>query len=187
MIEINVGVSNRHVHLNREVVDILFGKGFELTVRNVLSQKGDFASNETVSLKSDKNIIEEVRVVGPIRNYTQVELAKSDADYLGLNPPVRDSGDLDNSEEITLIGPKGEVKLKNVCIIACNHIHASNDELPMYKSGDVVSVKTKDGVVIDNVHIKKQDNFSLEMHIDKDNSSKYNLVDGDKVILEESD
>lgn len=187
MVEINVAVSNRHVHLSRDVLDILFGKGVELTVRNWLSQKDDFASNETVSLKSAKGIIEEVRVVGPVRDYTQVELAKSDADYLGLNPPVRDSGDLDNSEEITLIGPKGDVKLKNVCIIACNHIHASNDELPMYKSGDVVSVKTKAGVVIDNVHIKKHNSFSLEMHIDKDNSAKYNLVDGNKVILEKSD
>lgn len=187
MIEINVAVSNRHVHLTREDVNILFGEGYELSVRNYLSQKEDFASNETVDLKTDKGIIEGVRVVGPVRDYTQVEVAKSDALILGLNPPVRDSGDLDNSEDIILVGPKGEKKIKNGCIIAINHIHANNDELLGYKHNDVVSVKTKDGVVINDVHIKKHDSFSLEMHIDKDNSKLYNLVDGDKVILEESD
>ena len=185
--EINVAVSNRHVHLCQEDLETLFGIGFELTIRNRLSQKSDFAANEVVNLKTDKGIIEEVRIVGPIRKYTQVELAKSDAEILGLNPPIRDSGDLANSETITLIGPKGEKKLENVCIIANNHIHANNDELVNYKHGDVVSVKTKNGTIINDVHIKKHDSFSLEMHIDKDNSSKYNLIDGDKVILEESD
>lgn len=187
MIEINVAVSNRHVHLSRDIVDILFGKDYELTERNRLSQKSDFAANEVVTLKTNKNMIEEVRVVGPIRNYTQVEIAKSDAIFLGLNPPIRDSGDLKNSESITLIGPIGQITLDNVCIIACNHIHANNDELTDYKHNDVVSVKTKDGIIIKNVHIKKHEQFTMEMHIDKDNSSKYNLVDGDKVILEKSD
>ena len=187
MIEIKVAVSNRHVHLTREVVDVLFGNGYELTVRNRLSQKSDFAANETVSLKVKNNIISEVRVVGPIRDYCQVEVSKSDALILGINPPVRDSGDLEGSEDITLIGPKGEKNVKNACIIAVNHIHANNDELIDYKHNDVVSVRTMNGIVIENVHIKKHDSFSLEMHIDKDNSSKYNLVDGDKVILEKSD
>lgn len=187
MIEINVAVSNRHVHLTREVLDILYGKNYELTIRNRLSQKEDYAANETVTLKTNKNIIEEVRIVGPTRNYTQVEISKSDAIFLGLNPPIRDSGDLDNSETITLIGPKGQITLKNICIMAINHIHANNDELPDYNNNDIVNVKTKDGTIIKNVHIKKHNSFTLEMHIDKDNSSKYNLVDGDKVILEKSD
>lgn len=187
MIEINVAVSNRHVHLTRKDVDDLFGVGYELTIRNRLSQKNDFAANEVVTLKSDKNIIEEVRVVGPVREYTQVELSKIDSEFLGLNPPIRDSGDLDNSEEITIIGPKGEKKVKNACIIAVNHIHANNDELKSYKHNDIVSVRKLDGTIINNVHIKKHESFSLEMHVDKYNSLIYNLYDGDKVILEKSD
>ena len=187
MIEINVAVSNRHVHLTRNDIDELFGEGYKLTVRNMLSQKSDFAANEVVSLKTDKNIIRDVRVVGPERDYTQVEVCKADCEFLGLNPPVRDSGDLDNSEEITIIGPKGEKKVKNACIIAVNHIHANNEELKGYNNNDIVSVKKLDGTVIDNVHIKKHKDFSLEMHVDKYNSLVYSLYDGDKVILEKSD
>ena len=187
MIEINVAVSNRHVHLTRKDIDDLFGVGYELTVRNVLSQKSDFAANEVVSLKRGNNIIRDVRIVGPVRDYTQVELCKADCEFLKINPPVRDSGDLNNSEEIIIIGPKGEKKVKNACIIAVNHIHANNEELKGYDNGDIVSVRKLDGTIINNVHIKKHNDYSLEMHIDKYNSLVYSLYDGDKVILEKSD
>lgn len=182
--EIKVAVSNRHVHLTKEDVEILFGKNYQLTKRNELTQTGQFACNETVNLKTNKNIIENVRVVGPIRKYTQVELSKDDSIFLGLNPPIRDSGDLDNSESITIIGPKNEKFIKNCCIIANNHIHANNDDIKEFSNNDIVSIKTKSGQTIDNIHIKKDDSYVLEMHIDTYNSKKYNLVTNDIVTLE---
>ena len=128
--------------------------------------------------------IERVRVLGPTRKYTQVELSKTDSDFLGLNPPVRDSGDLENSENITIINGEKSIYRENSCIIAARHIHANYEELKNYNTNDIVSVKTKDGYVIDNIHIKKDDTYSLELHVDKDEAKKYNLENGDIVILE---
>ena len=182
--EIKVAVSKRHVHLCRNDLATLFGKDYELTKRNDLSQIGQFACNETVSLKTNKNIIENVRVVGPIREYTQVEIDKEDSEFLGLTPPVRDSGDLKKSESITIIGPKGSKFIQNCCIIANNHIHSNNDELKEFSNNDIVSVKTSDGQIIKDVHIKKDDSFVLEMHIDTYNSKIYNLVTNDVVTIE---
>ena len=184
MIEIPVGVSNRHVHLKREDIDILFGSGYVLTKKRDLTQKGEFACNETVTLKNGNNVIERVRIIGPERKYTQVEVCKTDADYLNINPPIRTSGDLENSENITIIGPKGEVNSKNSCIIAERHIHINSELYPDLIDGSVVNLKTKDNLVIDNVHIKKGPLFSIELHIDKDDSKRFNLDNGDIVVLE---
>lgn len=184
MIEIPIGVSNHHVHLTHDVIEKLFGKGYTLTVRRKLTQKDEYACEEVVNLKANGKIIEHVRVLGPERNYNQVELLKSDAMYLGLNPPVRDSGDLANSESITVIGPKGEITLNNSCIIATKHIHINSEDYPLLNTGDIVRVKVRDKFYIENVHIKKKNTYTLEMHIDKDDAVKYNLNNGDKVILE---
>lgn len=184
MIEIPIGVSNHHVHLTHDVIEKLFGKGYTLTVRRNLTQKKEYACEEVVDLKANGKIIEHVRVLGPERNYNQIELLRSDAKYLGLNPPVRDSGDLANSESITVIGPKGEITLNNSCIIATKHIHINSEDYPLLNTGDIVRVKVRDNLYIENVHIKKKDTYKLEMHIDKDDAVKYNLNNGDKVILE---
>ena len=128
---IKVGVSNRHVHLTREDVNILFGEGYELTPRNYLDQPGQFATNETVSLKTDKNIKEYVRIVGPIRSYTQVEVLASDKDYFGINPPVRNSKDLSSSETITIIGPKGKITKDNI-EISVEKVQFEDDEESCY-------------------------------------------------------
>ncbi len=184
MIEINVGVSNRHVHLTKELVDILFGKNYTLTKRRELSQKGQYACEEVVSLKNKDKIIEHVRVLGPVRNYTQVEISKTDANFLELDPPVRDSGDLENSENITIIGPKGEAFCKNSCIIANRHIHINSSTYKELENGSIVKLKVRDGEYMDNVHIKKDKTFTLELHIDKDDAKKFNLENNDKVYLE---
>ena len=131
--EIKVGISNRHVHLTKEDVDILFGRDYKLTPRNYLDQPTQFAAEETVTLKTDKNIKQYVRIVGPTRNYSQVELLEGDKDYFGINPPVRNSGDLDKSESITIIGPKGYVNKKNICIIANRHIHINTRDKNNFK------------------------------------------------------
>lgn len=181
---IPVGISNRHIHLTREDLDILFGKDYELTIRNYIDQPGQYAAEETIILKTDKNIKENVRIVGPIRNYTQVELLEEDKEYFGINPPIRNSGDLDNSETITIIGPKGEITKQNICIIANRHIHINTRDNKCFKEDQIVSVKIND-TIIDNVHIKIADNFALALHINKDDAIKNNIEKGSIAILKE--
>lgn len=111
-----IAVSNRHVHLTKEIYDELFDEA--LSIKRPLNQIGEFASFQTVTLKTEKAEIPNVRVIGPLRKYNQVEISRTDAYTLGLNPPVRQSGDLEDSETITIIGPKGEVTLKDACIQA---------------------------------------------------------------------
>lgn len=184
---IRIGVSNRHVHLKREDLDILFGKDYKLTVRNKLNQPTMFAAEETVTLKTPKNIKEHVRIVGPVRNYTQVELLEEDKEYFGINPPYRDSGDLDNSETITIIGPKSEITKENICIIANRHIHINirDKKNNKYKHGQIVSVLVGNKQ-IDNVHIKKADNYKLEFHINKDDAIKNN-IEGERYCIIKED
>lgn len=180
--KIKVGVSNRHVHLTRKDVDILFGKGYKLTPRNYLDQPGQFASEETVTLKTDKNIKEYVRIVGPERTYTQVEVLESDKEYFGINPPVRNSGDLEDSERITIIGPKGEVTKDNICIIANRHIHINTEDKKDFKEDEIVKVLFEDKI-LENVHIKIANNFALAFHINKDDAIKNGVETGSIVIL----
>ena len=115
--KISVGISNRHVHLTKEDLNILYGNNYELNKKVDINQPGQFASLETVTLKTDKDEIRNVRILGPVRNYTQVEISKTDSIKLGINPPLRDSGDVLNSEVITIIGPCGSVT-KECCILA---------------------------------------------------------------------
>ena len=183
--EIKVGLSNRHVHLTSEDINILFGEGYKLTPRNYLDQPGQFATEETVTLKTDKNIKENVRIVGPARSYTQVEVLESDKEYFGINPPVRNSGDLIDSERITIIGPKGEITKDNICIIANRHIHINTEDKKDFKEDQIVKVQFKDRI-IDNVHIKIADNFALAFHINKDDGIINGIENGSIVILKEN-
>jgi len=182
--EVKVGVSNRHVHLTKEDIDILFGKDYNLTPRNYLDQPGQFATKETVTLKTEKNIKEFVRIVGPTRKYTQVEILSEDKEYFGINPPIRNSGDLKNSEDITIIGPKGELNKKNVCIIANRHIHINTRDKGNFKEDQIVKVELN-GKILDNVHIKIGDSFALSLHINKDDAIKNNIESGAVGIIKE--
>ena len=135
-----IAISNRHVHLSKEIYEKLFDE--PLSMKKPISQIGEFASLQTVTLKGPKGTIEKVRVMGPFRDYNQVEISRSDAYVLGLNPPVRESGDLEDSETITLIGPKGEITLENVCILAERHVHMNEKkaaELKL-KNDDLVKI-----------------------------------------------
>ena len=182
--EVKVGVSNRHVHLTKEDLEILFGENYNLTPRNYLDQPGQFATEETVTLKTDKNIKEYVRIVGPTRNYTQVEILEEDKEYFGINPPVRNSGDLEDSEDIIIIGPKGELHKKNVCIIANRHIHINTRDKDNFKEDQIVKVQIGENV-LDNVHIKIGDNYALSLHINKDDARKNNIEGGAVGIIKE--
>ena len=183
--KITVGVSNRHVHLNEEDYKLLFGD-MPLTKRNDLNQPGMYASNETVSIKGEKRIIENIRVLGPLRSYTQVEVSKTDAYSLGANPPVRNSGDLLGAYPITIIGPNGEIK-RNACIIATRHIHVDkNIRMEHNLEGiDKVSVKIggEKGGIIDNVYLKDSDEAYFELHLDTDDGNAFNLKTGDEVEI----
>lgn len=180
--KVSIGVSNRHVHLTEDHLKILFGESFKLEKRNDLNQPKQYASTSLVTIKTDKDKIENVRVLGPVRNYTQVEISRTDAIKLGINPPVRDSGDLSDSEEITIIGPRGEVKVK-CCIIANRHIHILPNQLELYnlKDKQIVSVKLngEKGGIIDNVHIKCSEEAYFELHLDTDDANAHLVKNGD--------
>lgn len=185
--KIKAAVSNRHVHLKKEDADVLFGENYEFNVLRPLSQTGQFACVETVTIKTDKNKIEKVRILGPVRSYTQVELSKTDSVLLGLNPPVRDSGELDNSEDITIIGPKGEVIAKNSTIIAHRHIHMNESDALNFnvKNNDLVKVKVEGlrGGIFNNVRIKVDPSYVLEMHIDRDEANAFDIKNEDEIEI----
>ena len=183
--KIKVGISNHHVHLSQEALEILFGKGYELTVKNELLQKGQFAANEQVSIGRNGKTLEHIRIVGPVRPYTQVELLEKDNEFFGINAPVRASGDLENSETVVLMGPNGMYVAKSCAIVANRHIHMSAEDLKTFNvnNKDVVIVKTKDGVLMDNVTIKSDDTCVLEYHMNKDEAADLGIENGDEVEI----
>ena len=190
--KVTVGISNRHVHLTKEHLNILFGENYQLENVKNLNQPTQFASNSFVTLKTNKGILEHVRVIGDLRNYTQVEISKTDAYMLGLNPPIRDSGDLENSEAITLVGPKGEISLNQGCIIANRHIHITSKQMELYglqgKEEVNVLVNGPKGGMMFHVYLKVSELSYFEMHIDTDDANAFQLKQGDVVtILEGND
>ncbi|HIU22134.1 MAG TPA: phosphate propanoyltransferase [Candidatus Fimihabitans intestinipullorum] len=185
--KVTVGVSNRHVHLTKSDLETLFGIGHELTKVKDINQPGQFASAEMVTLKTEKNEIKKVRVLGPIRPYTQVEISKTDAFTLGLKPPMRESGDVVGSAPITLIGPNGTIDLKEGCIIATRHIHATKEDAKRLglEGIDKVSVRVggEKGGVMENVSVRVADNSYYEMHIDTDDANAHFISNGDEVEI----
>ena len=183
--KVSVGISNRHVHLSNEDYKILF-KDTMMNIRNKLKQPGQFASTLTVTIQSDKGKIENVRVLGPNRDYTQVEISKTDSYKLGLNPPVRDSGDLDGSSLITIIGPYGKIK-KECCIIANRHIHVDKNIIKEKELSDIKEVKIrisgeKSGI-IEHVSLKETEEAFFELHLDTDDANAFLLNQGDIVEI----
>jgi len=183
--KVPVGVSNRHVHLSEKDLAILFGEGYQLTPMKDLSQTGQYAAEEQVTIVTKKNAIQNVRILGPVRKETQVEISRTDAFALGLKPPVRDSGSLENSAPITIVGPKGSVYIEQGVIIAMRHIHMSPKDAEQFgvKDKDIVSVKTEGerSVIFNNCLVRVRDDFVLEFHIDTDEANAAGLNNGDIV------
>jgi len=182
-----VGVSARHVHLTQEHVEVLFGPGYQLTKKKEL-MGGQFACNEQVTIVGLKlRAIENVRVLGPVRKKSQVEVSATDALRLGVRVPVRESGDTATSAAVALVGPKGAVYLDEGCIIAQRHIHMSpRDAMAAgVHDGDIVSVKAGNdrGAVFNHVKIRVDDSFTLEMHLDTDEANAAQIVTGDTVQI----
>lgn len=185
--KIKVGISNHHVHLINETLKVLFGESYKLEVEHALSQPGEFASTSKVTLEGPKGKLENVRVVGPTRSYNQVEISKTDAIKLGLNPPVRNSGDLIGSSPITIIGPNGQITLNEGCIIATRHIHIPYCDLKKYGLTDkqIVSIKieSEKPSILEKVYIKAMEKANIELHLDTDDANANMLKQGDEVEL----
>jgi putative phosphotransacetylase len=164
------------MHVSRGILDRLFGEGFQLTKLRDLGQPGEFASEQTVTLvgRSTK-AIERVRVLGPLRTYTQVELSGTDAVRLGIDPPVRRSGELVGSESVTVVGPAGSVCLKEGAILATRHVHMTERDAREHgvSDGDRVRIRfTGDrALVLENVLIRVGKNSALELHLDTDDAN----------------
>lgn len=175
--KVSIGVSNRHVHLKEEDLYILFGHGKVLENYRDLKQPGQFACKEVVTIKTEKGSIENVRVLGPVRSYTQVEISKTDAYKLGLNPPVRESGDIIGSAPISIIGPCGRIDLNEGCIIATRHIHITPKQVELYglEGFDTVDVllSGNKGGILHNVSLKVSEQSYFELHLDTDDANAH--------------
>ena len=191
--KIRVGVSNRHIHLSEEDFKFLFGNDAKFNVLKNLSQDGEFVSDLLLTMKTDKHKIENVRVIGPFREKTQVEVSISDSYFLGICPPVRMSGNFDGAVDIVLCNEEKELVLKNACIVAHRHIHMNHEEAKLYNLENGDSVKAfiygDRGGILNNILVKIRDNYHLEMHIDMDEANAFGIKNGDfiEVIKEEND
>ncbi len=185
--KIPIGVSNRHVHVTQEHLEILFGKGYALTKKSDLKQPGQYASNETVTIRGPKGEFNRVRILGPVRSQSQVEISKTDSFRLGIRPPIRESGCLTGTPGLELIGPKGSVMLPEGAIVALRHIHMTPQQAQAMgvKDKDIVEVETfgeRHGVFGD-VLVRVSDKFSLEMHVDVDEANACALSNNDYVMI----
>lgn len=172
-----VEISARHVHLSQEDLEALFGKGYELTVKKELSQPGQYACNERVRVIGTKGEFPAVSILGPVRSATQVELSLTDARSIGVNAPVRESGDVAESGSCKLVGPAGEVELNEGVIAAKRHIHATTADAEKMglTNGEIVSVEipTSNGrnLTFGDVVVRVSDSYALAMHIDTDEAN----------------
>jgi len=170
--QVKVGLSNKHLHLKKEDIDKLFGAGYELTVFKELVQPGQYACEEKVDIVGPKGTLKGVRVLGPARPETQVEMAITDARGIGIKPVVRESGKLAGTPGCKLVGPKGEVELDYGVIVALRHVHLSEDQAKEIgvKDKDIVALKIggERGVIFDNVLIRSGEGHTKEAHLDTD-------------------
>lgn len=182
-----VGVSARHIHLSPAHIDILFGQGYELTMFKDLSQPGQYAAQETVTIVGSKGKIEKVRILGPARSNTQIEVSRTDAFSLGINPPVRESGHIEHTPGLRVIGPKGEIDLEQGVIVAARHIHFHTSDAEKWGIQDKqllrVKVNGERPLIFENVIARVSDNYALDMHIDTDEGNAAGVKTGDLAEL----
>ncbi len=178
-----VAWSNKHVHLSQADSDVLFGKNYQFTPIKALSQPGQFACKETISIMGPKNKSENLRVLGPFRKETQVELAITDCFRLGVNPVVRHSGDIFGTPGGVLIGPAGKVELDKGVIVSARHLHLSDTQAALFglKDGDIVNLKTNGfrKMIFENVLVRAGKDHEMEVHLDIDEINACMLSNGD--------
>ena len=184
---IPVGISNRHVHLAQQDVEALFGKGYTLTPLKPLRQPGQFAAEECVTIVGPKGSLKNVRVLGPTRPITQLEVSRADCFTLGIKAPVRESGQLEKAGDALLVGPKGHVDLHSQVICAWRHIHLSPQDARRLNviNGQKVSVRStgERQLTFDEVVVRVRDDFALEFHIDTEEANAAGLKNGAQVTL----
>lgn len=184
--EIPVGVSNRHIHLSAQHLALLFGEGFELTVMKPLSQPGQFAANETVIVRGPKGE-QKLRILGPTRGESQVEISITDSFLLGVTPVIRMSGEIEGTPGITVVGPKGELQLEKGVIVAKRHVHFSPEEAKEFGVTDKqkIRMRTKGerSLIFDEVIARVSPQYALDFHIDIDEANAAGLKNGDTVEL----
>jgi putative phosphotransacetylase len=182
-----VGISARHIHLTAEDLARLFGHGYELTVKKQLSQPGQFAAEETLDIIGPKGCLKHVRILGPLRSRTQIEVSQSDLRTLGMTAPVRSSGDTDGTPGVTLEGPCGRITTSDGVIIADRHVHLSLHEAEEFhlRDGDYVTVRI-DGVksgTMEHVLVRASEKFRKDFHIDTDDANAFLLKQGQLVEI----
>ncbi len=184
--KVKVGISNRHVHLSKEDFDKLFFDQEFYSVKD-LSQTGEFMSNLKVDIIGPKGKIKGVRVVGPVRSKTQVEISKTDSFKLGVDAPVRLSGDLEDAADMTISFMDRVVNASSSCIIAKRHLHINTNDLDKYnlRNNDVISIRIpgERGGVLNNVVVRSKDTFTLEIHLDTDEANALGVKNGDEVEI----
>ena len=185
--QVPVGISNKHVHVCQADLDVLFGEGHELTPIKDLSQPGQFACDEKVDVVGPKGTLKGVRILGPVRPETQVELAQTDARAIGVNALLRESGKLEGTEGCKLVGPKGEVELAAGCIVAHLHIHLHTDEAAKMGIKDkqvlTVLVHGQKDVVFCDVIARVGDKMKLDFHMDTDEANAALVKNGDVAVI----
>ncbi|WP_019152635.1 phosphate propanoyltransferase [Robertmurraya massiliosenegalensis] len=183
-----IGVSNRHIHLKQDDLDVLFGKGYQLTKWKDLKQPGQFAAKETVSIIGKKGELERVRILGPVRNITQVEVSMTDSFKIGVPAPVKESGKIEGTPGVRLKGPCGEVEMTEGVIVALRHIHVPPQfaEKFQLKDKDLVDVELggERKTIFKNVLIRISDKYVLEMHLDTDEANAAGVKNGDLGLIQ---
>jgi len=185
--KVPVGISNRHIHLSQEHIEALFGVGYSLTKMKDLSQPGQFACEETVTLIGPKGTIPGVRILGPARKSSQVELSSTDTFKLGVKPPVRDSGKIEGTPGIDVEGPKGLVHLEQGVIIAARHLHMTPEDALKYSLEDGQHVQAivqgPRGGVLEKVLVRVNPDYALDLHVDTDEGNAFGLVNGQQLEI----
>lgn len=187
MKQVPVGVSARHIHLSEEHIEQLFGKGYQLGVLKDLSQPGQYAAQETVAVAGPKGRFDKVRILGPARGKTQLEVSRTDAFSLGLNPPVRESGNIAGTPGITVIGPAGQVDIPEGVIVAARHIHFHSEDAARWGIADkqqlTVKVEGERSLIFEKVIARVSDQYALDMHIDTDEANAAGVKTGDVAVI----
>ncbi|WP_270598831.1 phosphate propanoyltransferase [Enterococcus asini] len=187
---IPVGISNRHIHLSQQALDKLFGPGYQLTKLKDLSQPGQYACKETVMICGPKGMIGNIRILGPVRPETQIEILQSDTFKLGIPGALRLSGDLQDTPGITIVGPRGSLEIDKGVIVAQRHIHMLPEDAGRFgvQDGEVVSIafSGKRGGVLNNVVIRAKANSGLECHIDTEEANALGVIPGTKITIKKN-
>lgn len=185
--EIPVGISNRHVHLSQADVNSLFGEGYQMIKMKDLSQPGQYACKETVTICGPKGAIEKVRILGPVRSKTQIEVLAGDSFKLGVASQARLSGDLHGTPGITLVGPKGSVQTTEGLIVAQRHIHMTPEDAQHFgvHDGEIVSIQISGprGGIYNNVAVRANNASALECHLDVEEANAMNLNSLSKIKI----